>query len=215
MNATLKKPSTTCAGLPCKRERTRTLLIEAGIDVLAERGLEGVSIDELMRQAGMARGTFYNHFQTREELTAAISQHIREKIFQLVVDPIPAQYSHEAVFACVSYGFIQYGLQHPTVGWALVRIGGSSQWVSGERFDRAHNALRALMPAPASPFMGLIYIEGVALMVLRRLLEGAITQSEADTVFSLAMRGAGIAADQIPALLEMAQQFVQSLDLHS
>ncbi|MBK8289386.1 MAG: TetR family transcriptional regulator [Cellvibrionales bacterium] len=38
-----------------KRERTRQALLEAAIRMLAERGLEGTSIDDLMRAAGMAR----------------------------------------------------------------------------------------------------------------------------------------------------------------
>lgn len=208
----MKKPVTS-SGQPNKRERTRIALIEAAIDVLAERGLEGTSIDELMRHADMARGTFYNHFQTREELTHATSQFIRECLFQTVVDAVPAHYNQEETFACITRGFIHYGLRFPKMGWALVRIGGSSHWVTGERFRRAHDALQTVMPEQAA-FLGLIYIEGVALMVLRRLLEGAISTKDADDVITLALRGAGIAPERIPSLLATATAFVQSINLH-
>ena len=72
---------TPCCPTPGKRDRTRIALIEAAIDVLADKGLEGTSIDDLMQVAGMARGTFYNYFQTREELALAVSAHIREQIY--------------------------------------------------------------------------------------------------------------------------------------
>lgn len=210
---TTPNKTTQMCGLPGKRDRTRLLLIEAAIDVLSEKGLEGTSIDDLMRVAGMARGTFYNHFQSREELSCAVSAFIREQVYQTVVDRIPDHYNAEQIFTCTAYGFIHYGLKNPKTGWTLVRIGGSSHWVTGERFARAHNALQAVLPNQEAPFLGLIYIEGVALMVLRRLLENSINQDEADAVFQLAMRGVGIETIHIPALMETARAFVTELQL--
>jgi AcrR family transcriptional regulator len=212
--ATTHITDTPCCPAPGKRDRTRVALMEAAIDVLAEKGLEGTSIDDLMRTAGMARGTFYNYFQTREELVCAVSAFIREKVYQAVVDRIPSHYNDEETFACVTYGFIHYGIQYPKTGWALVRIGGSSHWVTGERFQRAHHALEAVLVDPAPPFLGLVYIEGVALMVIRRLLENAINIREADTVITMAMRGAGIASERIAGLLETAKTFLDSIHLN-
>lgn len=198
---------------PGKRDRTRLLLIEAAIDVLSEQGLEGASIDDLMRAAGMARGTFYNHFQDRAELSCAVSQFIREQVYQTVVDRIPAHYNAEQTFICTAYGFLHYGLKYPKIGWSLVRIGGSSHWVTGERFARAHNALQAVLPNKEPLFLGLIYIEGVTLMVLRRLLENSISSDEADTIIQLAMRGVGIEPSHIPDLLDTAKAFITELQL--
>lgn len=196
-----------------KRERTRLALIEAAIGVLAEKGLESTSIDDLMRAAGMARGTFYNYFPTREALACVVSEHIRECIYQSVIDRIPVDYDAETTFTCITYGFILYGLQYPKTGWALVRIGGSSHWVTGERFERAHSALQAVLPNDEPLLLGLIYIEGVALMVLRRLLEGVIDTGQADIIIQLAMRGMGIAPIRMPELLATAKAFVTSLGL--
>ncbi|HSC75654.1 MAG TPA: TetR/AcrR family transcriptional regulator [Pseudomonadales bacterium] len=198
---------------PGKRDRTRLLLIEAAIDVLSEKGLEGTSIDDLMRAAGMARGTFYNHFQSREELSCAVSSFIREQVYQTVVDRIPEHYNAEQTFICTAYGFLNYGLKYPKTGWALVRIGGSSHWVTGERFSRAHNALKAVLPNQEPLFLGLIYIEGVTLMVLRRLLENSINRNEADTIIQLAMRGVGIEPSHIPSLMDTARAFITELQL--
>lgn len=209
---TIKKPQSS-AMLPCKRDRTRIVLIEAAIDVLSERGLEGCSIDDLMQVAGMARGTFYNHFESREDLVVCASNFIREKIYQAVVDRVPKSYSAEETFTCITYGFIHYALKHPKTGWALVRIGGSTQWVSGERFSRAGEVLGALLPEQEKASLGLIYIEGVALMLLRRLLEKVITLEEADTIITLAMRGVGIDKTHTAVLLTTAKHFVTELHL--
>ena len=51
-----------------RRERTRQKLLAAGARVLAELGEKKANIDDFIRAAGVARGTFYNHYSTRAQL---------------------------------------------------------------------------------------------------------------------------------------------------
>ena len=51
-----------------KRVRTRSLLIDSAIALVAERGLLNTTVQELTRAAGLSNGTFYNHFDDREQL---------------------------------------------------------------------------------------------------------------------------------------------------
>jgi AcrR family transcriptional regulator len=194
-----------------KRERTRTALIEAAIEVLAEKGLEGTSIDDLMRVAGMARGTFYNYFQTREEVVGAVITYLKDKLRAAVVEQIPPEYGSEATVACSIYGFIKFGKDNPKMGWALVRIGGDSQWVSGEKFQRCESALEGVLGDDIQPVPGLAYIDGIILMLLRRVLEDRITAAEAEQVLVLAFRGLGIHSAKIKSMMNTAKKFVESL----
>ena len=50
------------------QERTRQRLLEAGCELLAERGLEGTTTRELASRAGVAAGTLFNYFPTKEAL---------------------------------------------------------------------------------------------------------------------------------------------------
>jgi len=54
-----------------KRARTRAQIVKAGLMLLAERPPEGLTIDAIVEAAGVAKGTFYYHFQSVEELIAA------------------------------------------------------------------------------------------------------------------------------------------------
>lgn len=54
-----------------KRSRTRQTLLDAALHVLAESG-EGFSLTEVATRAGVSHGTFYNYFEDREELMAAL-----------------------------------------------------------------------------------------------------------------------------------------------
>lgn len=51
-----------------RRERTRQKLLAASARVVAELGEKKANIDDFIRAAGVARGTFYNHYATREQL---------------------------------------------------------------------------------------------------------------------------------------------------
>ena len=54
-----------------KRERTRAALIAATLDVVAEKGFAGASLDAIATRAGMSRGAIYSNFAGRGELLLA------------------------------------------------------------------------------------------------------------------------------------------------
>jgi len=56
---------------PTKRDRTRAQLIEAATKVFAARGFEAAAIQEIAAVAGVANGTFYNYFPTKEAILEA------------------------------------------------------------------------------------------------------------------------------------------------
>lgn len=51
-----------------RRGRTRSRLLAAAAQVLAEHGEKKATIDDFIQAAGVARGTFYNYYQTRGEI---------------------------------------------------------------------------------------------------------------------------------------------------
>ncbi|TPJ80999.1 TetR/AcrR family transcriptional regulator [Mesorhizobium sp. B2-6-2] len=61
-----------------KREKTRTLILDAGMMLMAERPREAVTVDAVVEAAGVAKGTFYYHFQSIDELAAAVGEKLGE-----------------------------------------------------------------------------------------------------------------------------------------
>jgi AcrR family transcriptional regulator len=55
-----------------KRQRTRAALVEAASLVIAERGFDRASLDDICARAGMTRGAFHGNFKSREELFLAV-----------------------------------------------------------------------------------------------------------------------------------------------
>jgi AcrR family transcriptional regulator len=57
-----------------KRERTRRALIDATLQVIAEEGFSGASLEAIARRAGVTRGSIYSNFAGRDGLmTAAVA----------------------------------------------------------------------------------------------------------------------------------------------
>jgi AcrR family transcriptional regulator len=67
-----------------KRARTRAQIVEAGTMLLAERPLEALTVDAVVDAAGVAKGTFYYHFQSMEELAAAVGEKLGESFDELL-----------------------------------------------------------------------------------------------------------------------------------
>lgn len=56
-----------------KRARTRARLMDAAVEVFARRGIGGASVNEIAQVAGVANGTFYNHFEDKDEIVGVVA----------------------------------------------------------------------------------------------------------------------------------------------
>jgi TetR/AcrR family transcriptional repressor of nem operon len=50
----------------------RERLVEAGLETLHRRGFNGCGVQEITDNAGVPKGSFYNHFESKEALGAAV-----------------------------------------------------------------------------------------------------------------------------------------------
>lgn len=67
-----------------RRARTRQRIVEAALRVFAERGPDVPVIDDFIAAAGVARGTFYNHFRTTDELLTATSNWLEDDLITAI-----------------------------------------------------------------------------------------------------------------------------------
>jgi AcrR family transcriptional regulator len=67
-----------------RRARMRLRIIESALRVFAEKGPEAAVIDDFIKAAGVARGTFYNHFRTTEELLIATSNRLEDELIAAI-----------------------------------------------------------------------------------------------------------------------------------
>lgn len=71
-------PAPTRTPQAVRSERTRTRLLDATVDCLAELGYSRTTTTEVCRRAGVSRGAQLHHFPTKAELVAAAVEHTFE-----------------------------------------------------------------------------------------------------------------------------------------
>jgi len=108
-----------------RRARTRERLLDAAEAVVAGKGLDAASVEEIVRAAKVSRGTFYNYFPTSADLVHSLNLRVAsaldEQIERLVLqsgDPATrlAAAFHTVLMAC---------LNDPVRGWVALQLAGS------------------------------------------------------------------------------------------
>jgi AcrR family transcriptional regulator len=70
-----------------RRARTRAQILEAAAKLFTEQPVAAITVDSVVAAAGVAKGTFYNHFQKMDDLSAAVSAMLAES-FDALLAPI-------------------------------------------------------------------------------------------------------------------------------
>lgn len=68
--------------------RTREILIETGLRLAERTSLAGLSINLLVEEAGVAKGTFFHHFGDRSAYLLALHREFHSRIFAEIFDAI-------------------------------------------------------------------------------------------------------------------------------
>ncbi len=112
-----------------RTEATRTALIDAALELFAERGYAAVPAEEIVRAAGVTRGALYHHFQDKKDLFRAVHESLEEELVSRIgsmiqnVDDVLALLTlgtDAFLDACEDPSFARIALQEaPSVlGWS-------------------------------------------------------------------------------------------------
>jgi TetR/AcrR family transcriptional regulator, transcriptional repressor for nem operon len=66
-------------------QQTRTNLIETGLVLAEELGLEGLSVNAVVASAGVSKGTFFHHFPDRVSYLVALHRRFHDALFEEVM----------------------------------------------------------------------------------------------------------------------------------
>ncbi|UCH89854.1 MAG: TetR/AcrR family transcriptional regulator, partial [Thermoplasmata archaeon] len=74
----------------------RQEIIEVGEQLFMERGYENTSVEAIIKQVGIAKGTFYHYFKTKEDMLNEIMEKYVEEM-KVMMDQIMQQENLNAV----------------------------------------------------------------------------------------------------------------------
>ena len=113
----------TVSRLDRRKARTRAALVAAARELLTSRDPAGVSIQEITDAADVGFGSFYNHFQSKQELFDAAVEEVMEE-HGAMLDEITAGIEDPAeVFAASVRMTARFPKTHPQLARIFARTG--------------------------------------------------------------------------------------------
>ncbi len=78
-----------------KKQETKKRIFEVSGKLFKEKGFDNTTVDEITKEAGIAKGTFFNYFPTKESLLFYFREQKEELIFDIlefhIASDIPAR----------------------------------------------------------------------------------------------------------------------------
>jgi AcrR family transcriptional regulator len=175
-----------------KKERTRRQLIAAGMRVLAEKG-QGLTVSDVVAEAEVSNGTFYNYFVDRDELLEALAEHSALSLAKAAArerleDPARR-------FAAATTSVLLRACEDDT--WARVMLRLASRPGSGMdlsrylREDLAEGFAKGRFDAGPDDAT-LDQVTGLIVMTIRRIVEGNATPDAPQQAVQRGLRALGV-----------------------
>jgi AcrR family transcriptional regulator len=186
-----------------KRERTRGGIIDTAIKVIAERGFDAPTIDDFVLAADVARGTFYNYFQTREELLMAVGAHVVDTLDRQLLRLYKAAGSDDPALrmSVALRHFVQMSRERPHWGWIIVRMipiegGPLSEEMRRGVLDDLTSGKRRGRFKMKSIDAALAFAMGTLMISIRTALSHNVPEDFAESMAILFFQGLGMSAKE-------------------
>jgi len=186
------------------RERTRELLLDAAVRVFARKGAGAAAIHEIAAEAGVANGTFYNYFRTREALLEATSLRLALRLHTAIAASRTGVADPAERVAIGCRRFVLQARHDPVWAAALLRVWHSTPVLSASAADplladlRAGRRVRRLKYVNETAALDLV--QGTVLSGMRSVLEGRAVDEHASAIAAVVLRGLGVAPAEADAI---------------
>jgi len=196
---------------PARGERTRQAMLIAAQGLLAQRPIDALSVDDIVQAAGVAKGSFYNHFEDKQEIAAVIQDDIRRQI-EAAIGQANDGVSDPAVRAARAMAvYVDYILALPQRASVMARVSHGLASMDnplnrGVMQDVAAGLQSGRFVAP-SVEAGALFVIGSCSMALMHAIENPNppwVKMIAQQLGSLMLRGLGVPMAESEALLAAA-----------
>lgn len=111
-------------------EATRQKLLDAAEALFGQSGFHSTSVTDITRRAGVAQGTFYLYFASKEEVFAELIRHLSHRLRSAIREDTAGVRGRLAVEEAGLRSFLRFAAEHRD----LYRIVFESQYIDPELF---------------------------------------------------------------------------------
>ena len=101
----------------------KNALIQAGVEILAEEGLGGLSLRKVAKQAGVSHAAPYSHFKDKQALIAAISTEGFKQLHTKIRAVLKKhQAEPEILLVETAWAYLQFALNEPDEDYEDINV---------------------------------------------------------------------------------------------
>jgi AcrR family transcriptional regulator len=178
----------------------RARLIAAARAVFARKGIEAARINEITEEADVGFGSFYNHFEGKEAIVAAVTEEAARAMAD-AIDHATANLDDPAEVVAVAHRtIVRRAARDPELGWLLVRLEVSHDLAFAALGPYAARDLKRGIDAGRFAVedadVALLAAGGALLSVVRGVLQGRAGEGAAEQHAALVVRMLGLTPAQ-------------------
>jgi AcrR family transcriptional regulator len=194
-----------------RRAKTETKIIHAAVKVFAELGPDAPVIDDFIKAAGIARGTFYNYFRSTDELLRATSDFLTEELVMRIDKEIRSFKDPATRFGIGIRLWMRWAVDHPSWCLFLAQVWNSIKYELPIGDLRKGIAKKTFF-AP-DPYVAWDVISGAVRQAMFRIAEGNTACTYGNSVAQMCLQALGVPAEIIKDIMAMPLPNVPRGDL--
>jgi AcrR family transcriptional regulator len=193
-----------------RRAKSRAQIIEAASVLFTSQPIASVTVEEVTNGGQVARGTFYSHFRTLDELRAAVAtdlaaafDNFADSIGLSAADPVA-----RIAVGCVA--FIGEAQRDPA--WGVLIAGGAYAFPAVASAARERLKANLLLAqgearlASISSEVGFDLVFGVVIQAMRPASEARLSPADVPDVVRAILRALGVGSEEADRALTLASE---------
>lgn len=201
-----------------RRARTRAALLQAGRTLLASRDVQGLSVDEIVAAADVAKGSFYNHFADKDVFAREIGAAVRRQVEEAVIKANTGVADPRLRLAQALCVFVRFAIEHRDSAQVLWRLNSGATMadapVNRGLREEVRQASRTAPSAQLDVEIGILLVMGTIIIAMRHVLEERVVTPPATIAVQMSagmLRSLGLPARRAQQLAIRAAKDVFGL----
>jgi AcrR family transcriptional regulator len=180
-----------------RQQRTRTQLTRAAAHVIAAKGVEGLRLREVTDAADVGFGSFYNYFESKEDLVEAVVLDLMSGLAKTLIAHVESMTDPAEAGSAAHRWFVRTATEDPATARLLVNLDQADvafqQRIEpfGLRLLAAGVDQGRFTPMP-SPVTTLSYVVGATLAVTRGVLDRRLEPDAESQTAEVLLRALGL-----------------------
>jgi AcrR family transcriptional regulator len=190
-----------------RRARVRRRILDVTAELIAERDIEAVTIEEIAEAADIARRSFYHHFESKHDLLVPLAR-ARTKSLNQRIDRLVATMADPAAIMATA---MRHGLREltrdPLCRWFVLKSGLPQERLHEGLGESAMRDLKRGIEAKRfdveNPEVMRHVLQGAFVAALSASAQGALDNDDRDAVVEYLLRVLGVSAAEARKLTRM------------